>query len=451
MRTLSGCQRLDRFIRICWLAAALLAVLTGCGQSEADRDLASDAPPTATDVLEKMVSAYRNATAYSDRGVLCLRYEQQGTRYHDEAPLAVVVEGDDHLRVHAYQATMVCDGRQLRARIEGSGSPEVDRQVLLVPAPGRLTLDSLLVDPILKEAVIGGAGRLPIQLELLLGEAPLEAILPAEVEKRLLPTSRIEGHPCHRVEVCTDEGKFVFWIDTSSHVLRRLEYPQTIVPASLGAQRPSLVAELRMAQFASTEARETFLVSVSPPERAVTSFVVPPPPLPTPLLGKQVAGFHFLDPAGADVTATGLRGRTSVLLWFSDHPACRTALEQLQQVRGRIDTNEVAMLAVCAESSQRSHAEIARLMREWRVTIPLVRDLRAFGRDLFAIPGAPALVVLDRNGVVQLFQVGVNPELATELPAILERVSQGIDVAGETRTQYEANLAKYREALKSIQ
>lgn len=437
-----GCQLAFRLTLVCWFATV------GCRQAAEIAEPAPAAAETPVEVLRAMIQAYRSSETYSDQGVLCLRYEQQQTRFHDEAPLAVVFEGHKRLRVHAYQATIVSDGNQLMAHVADPGMDEMGRQVLLVPAPPVLSLESLLADPILQSAVTGGAGRLPIQLELLLGENPLAAVLPETIEKRFLRATRVEGHACHGVELTTEEGRFVFWIDKETFVLRRLEYPAEIVPAELGAVKPSLIAEFRRARFASTDSQETFLVSTATGDRPVAAFVLPPPPLPSTLLGQPVADFHFLNPQGSDVTASSLLGRVTVLLWFSDHPACKSALQQLESVHNAVHQDQVAIVAVCAESSERSHQEIAEMMQQWGIQLPPVRDLRAFGRDLFALPGAPALVVLDAQGVVQIYQVGANPNLAKELLDALGRILHGDNLAAETLARHEADMAAFRAAIQ---
>ena len=88
------------------------------------------------------------------------------------------------------------------------------------------------------------------------------------------------------------------------------------------------------------------------------------------------------------------------------------------------------------------------MMRRWGVHVPLVRDLRAFGRDRFAIPGAPALVILDAQGVMQVYEVGANPNLSDELPGVLDRIKRGEDLAATARAQYEADMAAFRAAIQ---
>ena len=64
----------------------------------------------------------------------------------------------------------------------------------------------------------------------------------------------------------------------------------------------------------------------------------------------------------------------------------------------------VAIQAVCAEASSFTDEQIAALTQAWHVDLPIVRDLQALGRDLFQVPWAPTLVVLDGKNVVQIYR-----------------------------------------------
>ena len=90
-----------------------------------------------------------------------------------------------------------------------------------------------------------------------------------------------------------------------------------------------------------------------------------------------------------------------------------------------------------------SHAQVQSLAQRWGSTAPLVRDLQACGRDVFRIPYAPTVVVLDAHGVVQLFEVGANPNLASELPDRLRLLAAGEDLAA-------GRLAQYRQAAIAV-
>jgi hypothetical protein len=94
-----------------------------------------------------------------------------------------------------------------------------------------------------------------------------------------------------------------------------------------------------------------------------------------------------------------------------------------------------------------SNDQLKELLRRWGVSTPAVRDLMSFGRDLFRIPGAPTLVVLDQRGRVQIVEAGFNPKLATELPRVLERLRAGEDLAPQIVAQFEREQAEYARNL----
>jgi hypothetical protein len=95
--------------------AATLCLMAGCHRAANQ----SDAPAslTADQVMQAMMNAYQHSEAYRDQAVVRLRYRQNGRLYQDEAPLSVTWKAPGQLNVCAYQASVVCDGQQMYARI----------------------------------------------------------------------------------------------------------------------------------------------------------------------------------------------------------------------------------------------------------------------------------------------------------------------------------------------
>ena len=86
-------------------------------------------------------------------------------------------------------------------------------------------------------------------------------------------------------------------------------------------------------------------------------------------------------------------------------------------------------------------AQLQDLTQAWGVRLPIVRDLQAFGRDVFRIPYAPTVVVLDRQGIVHLFEVGANPKLNENVSLVLQQLQAGENVAAKLLAQVEQNAA----------
>lgn len=444
--------------RVAVLVAVATFGITGCGESpevatptaeppEVDRPLLS-----AREVLRQMVDAYQDRSAYSDQGVFRLAYLREGNRMVDEAPFAVRFAGPNKLSIEAYQATVACDGQLLRAQLRDAPTNDLDGQVLVQRAAKQWSLDLLFQDDVLRQSIAEGLGRHPLPLELLLESKPLQEISNSAETITLLDPQTLRQRRCHRVAVRFTEqesGQYVFWIDQESKILHRLEYPvepfvrQVADPAMTEVE---IVADFHEATFQPTSDSD-FQFEMRPGAVEVSRLLIPPRPLASDLLGQKPAPFWFTS-GNERLSAESLFGRVSVLLWFNDHPVCQAAIQQLDQVYSRFQSDSrVKIAAVSTEPSAVSSQRIAELVQTWNVKLPWVRDLSAFGRDVFEIPGAPTLVVIGGAGRVQLFQVGLNPALGDELPSVIERILAGQDLANETLAQHRAARQRYDEHL----
>jgi hypothetical protein len=405
----------------------------------------------AQQILQQMVATYRDAESYSDQAVVRLKYRQQGQPFEDEGKFAVCLVRPNKLSLRAYQLTLVSDGHRLRAVIADPGSNDMDGQILVREAPSALRLDTVYEDQLMLDIMSSGMGGPPVTLELLLSDAPLKELLATAKGVELLDEGKIRDRACDRVQVRLDDGQLVFWIDRQSHVLLRLEYPADRLAREMAAGNctdVSLTAEFVEARVNAKVADDEFAFAVPESAKTVSRFVLPPQPLPSELIGQLPGDFHFTDLQGKLLTRDALLGKIAVLVWFNDHPASQTALEQFEQVRKTLSVEaQAACYAVCTEPSSVSHAQVQTLAQRWGSTAPLVRDLEACGRDVFKIPYAPTVVVLDAHGVVQLFEVGANPNLASELPDRLRLLAAGEDLAAGRLAQFRQEQMLYQKKL----
>ena len=326
----------------------------------------------------------------------------------------------------------------------------VDRKI----PPKKLELRNLYEDDeILSLAFRQGLTGYPLQLDLLLSEEPLAALMDDSAIRSLLEPEQIGGRTCQRVGIDTDDGRFVLWIDLESSLLRRMEYPaKTFAPEiaqDSTIEELELTAEFRGADLSPSLPPNAFALDVPPQAKRVKKFIPPPRELPSDLFGRITAPFSFAPLAGDTVSSVSLGDRIKVLLWFNNHPACQSTLQQLNQVYEQYQSQErVAIYGVCAEPSSFTAEQIAELMKVWQVSVPVVRDLEAVGRDLFQIPWAPTMIVLDGSNVLHIFEVGANPNLVAELPQVLERLLAGENLAAEILAEFRQERALYEKAIE---
>jgi hypothetical protein len=178
-------------------------------------------------------------------------------------------------------------------------------------------------------------------------------------------------------------------------------------------------------------------------------FVLPPAQRIAPIIGQRIGSFHFTTTDGQQETSDALDNRFQVLLWFQDDQPSRAVLPLLQHVADQFAAHDrVVFRAVCTEpTTEMSHSEVVALTRQLQVTIPVVRDLDAVGRDVLQIDSAPTLVVLDPHHTVHLYEVGARPDMAAILSVVLHQLLAGQNVAQEAQQQAADHRAAFEKHL----
>jgi hypothetical protein len=407
---------------------------------------------TANEILQQLLATYRQAKTYQDQGVVRLAYRQGSQPVSQEWPASVAFERPGKLSILAYQATVKSDGRELRARIEDEPSNNVDHQIVVRPAPKEIKLSDLASDGVLYDILSSQLRRQPIQLELLLESGGLVSAFGADIACQRIADAKHDGRACFRVEVASPGGAFVFWVDQADLLLRRLDYPAAALFPAV-ANDPTvgeltLMADLRGARIGEPISAAQFAMEIPAHAKRMKSFVVPPRPLPSDLFGQQPREFFFTTLDGGKLRDKDLAGKIAVLVWYHDNPACEATLQQVSLARERLGKDaETTFYAVATDPTTRSGEELERRLADWKVELPIVRDLEAFGDKSFHIEVQPTIVVLDKQGGVQIFQPGGSPELAEQLVAIVERLARGDDLAAEIVAQHAREQREYEQLL----
>src|SRR5262245_58247971 len=162
------CARMPR------IATLLVVLITGCSQPPAESPPTRAAaktetspPPavaakanrpnkpvadwTASEILQQLLAVYRQAATYQDRAVVRLSFRQGGQAISQDESASVAFQRPGKLSVLAYQATVKCDGRELRAAINDPiAKTNFDGQVLVRPVRGEVKLIDLAADEVLR-------------------------------------------------------------------------------------------------------------------------------------------------------------------------------------------------------------------------------------------------------------------------------------------------------------
>ncbi|MEE8451554.1 MAG: redoxin domain-containing protein [Thermoguttaceae bacterium] len=448
-------RRLSRYACVACLLLGL-ACLFGCGDGKTAPDGGGSDPgepssngqpgsvggsDSSQDVLGKMIKAYREADSYADAGQVHLVVEPDPQQISGEADFAVTFVRPGKLRMSVYQAMVVCDGQKFRAAIL-----DLPDQVLERDAPDPLTLPSIHSDEALNYVLQAGFAGPPPQLLFLLGDDPLKMLLEGAEVTMLAEPGRIADHDCYRVQIKRKDGDAVFWVDRESYVLRRIEYPTQALIRELRkggrVDQVTLVAEFASAKFNGRIDPVAFQFEVSADAKVGEFFI---PPHPGQLMGEKVPEFQFVDLEGNPVTRESLAGKIVVLnFWATLSEPCRKAMPDFDAVRQKYaDDDQVIFLAVSVDMPQTENRAIQETLTSLGVDVPVVRDLQRNNGRVFHSADIPFRFILDGNGVGQDFYFGTDPNLATALPEILDKLLAGEDIYEEPRQRYQQELEEY--------
>jgi len=401
---------------------------------------------SARDVLAAAINAYRQATTYSDQGRLYVKQVVDGRKDEQTVPFAVSMERPTRIRVEAYRTTIVCDGQKFRARIEGAGGQVLDKE-----APRQLTLRTVYCDPVLSASINNEFAGGPPQLVLLLDENPLGILFQDTNEPKLLEPAKIDEHLCDRVAVPRPEGTSVFWIDRATHVLRRFEFPVDELRKQIEArgkvEELSITAEFSDATLDGLVTADRFEMEI-PPGSELTKFLVPPEP--GQLLGKKLPDYKFTDLEGHSVLPENLGGKIVVLkFWAVPCQPCRDTFPVLEKVYQKYKDNpKFAFRAVSVDPPSTDAAALREALQKFGSTIPILRDTDEVMQRVFLIYGIPATLILD-HGVLQDFDVGVNPEFEKQLSDKLEQLALGRSIVENSQRLYQDRLKSFEKSATS--
>ncbi len=461
-----------------WLLAIALALFcgaqAGCGTSNppAPGTTSKEAVPandrekgiTAEEILRRAAKTYTQCKSYSDEGVLLVKFPNstEPSRF----PFSVAFErSGNKIRIEAYQVTLASDGKRMRGFIEDELSNNLDGQFLDSAMPARIAPETLIEDAEVASLLTQGAGGPPPVIEWLLAKLPFEEVLKDPSRLKKLTSREVEGKTFYRVQADlrpitsknadvkaaskSEAASFiVLWIDQATSLIGKLEYPHVYDSAkneAAGENGISITAELRKAQVDGKVDEEQFVLKPTAAVKVVSFFVPPPAPVPREQLGKVAAKFEIEKLEGGKIASEQLQGKTSILLFVRNHPACEEAAKQLAEVYTALGSDPRFDFHVIAnEPREVSNANIGAMFQRWGVTIPASRDAGAATGDALGIKSLPTLVILDPKGRLQLSQSFGFASLAATLPAVCEQIAAGEEIFQrllDAQSQYEARLA----------
>ena len=450
--------------RVVSLLGVLALVSLGCSKGgPADPPAPEQSAPTAAEVLEKMVAAYRQADRYGDRASYLREIVRRAEGVKRENLLfefSLAWQRPNKVRFH-YQQMYPRSRRKVSFDLASDGqmvsclAGQLPGQVHESTAPEKLTPENFIPDPFMRETVL----RVPVeniypQLPMLWASGDAADLFPDDGPPHLLEQIELHGRDCYQLALESSEGRRVLWIDAETFALRRMKLPTEAQLSQLDPQNkyshysvwidyldPSLDGELDEAALA---------LQLPDGIRRVRKFVLPPPPPPLEILGQPVADFSFTTLEGEEITPATLAGKLVLMeFWSKTCPPCRQHTPLLDQVYRELkDSEDFLFYAVNANLADTSNQTVAELFQSWGGSIPVLRDLDETSYTKLEIAAYPHTIIIGRDGRLQLYQPGmhVRPE---PLLNTVRQLLNGDDLAAEAHAAHDKLVEKYQQELEA--
>ena len=467
---------LSSVLRIC-LSIGVLAMVLSCSQkaqdSQKETDKKTDGAKTVQTptkdprtTLRTMFDRYRQCKSYSDRTEVMTTVTRAGKQFKDSTQLSIEFVRPNKLRLilarDDYQLTATANESNVLARVKSPMTDDFAGQVVHSRLQEQLTVRDLYMAT---ECRFGGRPEqttsllwsLPIdlsftQLGMLLSNQKFEEVFPIESKIEQLDSKKVDGINCIGIRVTSADGKnaFVFRIDPVTFLLKRLEFPtEENTEQQVETTISTVVREANLDDVIDEGHFETKLAKTETPVRF---FIEPPLPLPTDLFGKRLPDFELATLRGEVEKSEFFSQKHVVFVWFDRHPESKIVLTQLQQLADEFTefSDQVIFRAIISEpATALPNRQVRELLDDWKVSIPVNRDLKAVGRDQFGVGSAPTCVIFGSDQSVHLFEVGANPQIGETVRIVLKSLLRGVNVGAGVVSRFRAEMEDFQTQLAS--
>lgn len=390
-----------------WLLA-FLAALEGISlQTLAQASQAGQeklALPEPKELLEKVSSSYRNLKNYHFQIHLLTEIESGTLKKSLESEFDVSVSRPNKSRILVSGALgelqAVADGtetwlflpelkqyrRQNSAEMEGSQRAARDRASYLASIAVEITREYERLSARVRSA------RLLPRESLLIENQPVECWV-------------VQTEPDPPADEPDQKTARTYWID-ADRLLVLKSVQSTRIEDSDGALETRITTRLKRARTEEGFPESWFVFH--PPEGAREVVQFRPPRLGgMELIGQEAADFSLKELGGQEVRLRNLRGRVVLLnFWASWCGPCRLEMPVIEKLHQELGSKGLSVFGINDEDVE----TIREYLSEYEYTFPTLLDTDQQVARLYRVRGIPTMVVIDRQGIVSHYRVGLSRE-----------------------------------------
>jgi thiol-disulfide isomerase/thioredoxin len=198
-----------------------------------------------------------------------------------------------------------------------------------------------------------------------------------------------------------------YWIDPSRFlVLKAIQFTRFEAGADGGPLETRITTTFTKASLEEAFPQTWFTFYPPPGTKEVAEFRLPRASG-SDLIGQEAEDFKLNDLAGREVHLQGLRGQVVLLnFWASWCGPCRMEMPVIEKLYQEFKGKGLRVFGINDEDIE----TIEEYLREYEYTFPTLVDQEQKIARLYRVRGIPTMVVIDRNGTVSHYRVGLSRE-----------------------------------------
>ncbi len=170
------------------------------------------------------------------------------------------------------------------------------------------------------------------------------------------------------------------------------------------------------------------------------------------VVGQKIAPFQLVDMQGKPWSSDSLAGKVAVLhFWQTDVVACPEVIPPLQLAYEKFKDNpRVVFLAINLDGQQIDNKSIEQSAKQWKLTLPMLRDLNFDAPKSLKTAAAPATFFIDAQGVLQDCILGDVPASTAAASGKVEELLAGKELAGQALKDFHEHFQNYETRVDKV-